>query len=280
MSADPGVIERLESARAIALEAQGLILGRFAEAGACFDRKMDGSPVTAADRDAEDLIRGRIERAWAADGLVGEEHGRRDGTSEYRWVIDPIDGTRAFIHGVPLFGTLIGVQRRTAGGWSCVAGVARFPALDECIWGAAGAGAWHTRRGEATPRACRVSRTARLADATVCFTSPQAMLEVGERSAAAPRGTREAFIEINRRALLTRGWSDCYGVLLVATGRIDAMIDPPMQLWDVAALVPIVEEAGGRLTGWDGCATDGTTGALASNGRVHEELVALLGAAG
>ncbi len=273
---DPDLAARLEAARRSALAAQPLILRHFLT-GVAPDTKPDGSPVTAADRDAEELIRTRIEREWPADGLIGEEHGARHGTSEYRWVIDPIDGTKSFIHGVPLFGTLIGIQKRVmggsdplavgaTGGWRSAAGVVRFPALDQSAWGALGAGAFHAQ-GQHPPVRARVSAVPSLEAAVVSVTSPRSMLAPENRS---------FYLALNQRCRLSRGWSDCFGSFLVATGRIEAMIDPPMQLWDVAALAPIIEEAGGRLTGWDGSPADGSTGAVATNGLLHEAILALM----
>jgi histidinol phosphatase-like enzyme (inositol monophosphatase family) len=261
---------RLEFARRAAVEAASVIMAHFSgcEDGVRFQVKPDGSPVTAADTGAEEMVRGLIGRAWPADGVIGEECGAADGLSDYRWVIDPIDGTKSFIHGVPLFGTLIGVQHRqgTGGPWRSVAGVANFPALAECAWAAVGSGAWHSRGGGPPTRA-RVSTISRLAEATISVTSPRSMLE---RAAS-------FYTRLNAACKLSRGWSDCYGTLLVATGRIEVMLDPPMKLWDVAALEPIIAEAGGKLTGWDGAPTEGPTGAIASNGWVHGEVLALRG---
>lgn len=273
MESDREAVARLGFAREMAKAAEGVILRHFGASGiARFEVKPDGSPVTAADRGAEEVIRGLIARAWSEDGVVGEEYGESEGRSGYRWVIDPIDGTKSYVHGVPLFGTLIGVQRREEGGgpvgdgWRSVAGVVNFPALGERAWAALGGGAWH-QRGDGEARAARVSAVARLAEATVSTTCPKMMDE---------HGGGEVYRRLNRRCGLSRGWSDCYGTLLVATGRIEVMIDPPMKLWDVAALEPIVIEAGGRLTGWDGCRTDGSTGAVASNGLVHGEVIELM----
>lgn len=261
---------RLELARRAASEAAPLIMEYFrASGGVKFDSKADGSPVTAADVGAEEIIRRLISREFPADGMVGEERGEEGGTSDFRWVIDPIDGTKSFVHGVPLFGTLIGIQRqcdRQTGAWEAVAGVASFPALDESVWAARGSGAWHAAPGRAA-RPARVSRVATLADATICVTSPQAML-MDER--------RSFYQRLNEQCGLSRGWSDCYGAMLVATGRVEVMIDPPVQLWDVAALEPIVLEAGGRYTGWDGEPTVGRTGAVASNGLVHASVLSLM----
>lgn len=271
---------RLDFARRLALEAQALILSHYAPGGSVrFQSKPDGTPVTAADVGAEELVRAGIARAFPADGLLGEECGHEPGTSDFRWVIDPIDGTKSFIHGVPLFGTLLGIQRRAGpedplalDGWRSVAGVARFPALDECVWGSIGGdgdagGAFHASRHEPTPRPIRVSSVRTLAEAAVSTTSPRAMLTPERRA---------FYTAVCERCRLSRGWSDCYGHMLVATGQIEVMLEPPMKLWDVCALEPIVLAAGGRYTGFDGRPTDGSTGAVITNGLVHDEVMDLL----
>lgn len=291
MHASTETAARLDFARHLALEAQALILthyapGRGGGAGSIrFQSKPDGTPVTAADVGAEELIRAHIARAFSQDGILGEECGHEPGRSDFRWVIDPIDGTKSFIHGVPLFGTLLGVQRRAGpddplalDGWRSVAGVARFPALDECVWGsldgesggrsgAEGGGAFHTSRHEHTPRPIRVSSVASLAEAAVSTTSPRAMLTPERRA---------FYIAMCERCKLSRGWSDCYGHMLVATGQIEVMLEPPMKLWDVCAPEPIIIAAGGRYTGFDGRPTDGSTGAIISNGLVHDEVLAMV----
>lgn len=280
MSADNQVMSRLEFARRAAREAEGVIMRHFRadSGGTRFRTKPDGSPVTAADVGAEELVRDLIGKHWSRDGVLGEECGHTEGSSGYRWVIDPIDGTKSYVHGVPLFGTLIGVQRRGEGRgsgaegrgetdrWESVAGVANFPALRECAWGALGGGAWCSA-GDGEIQRARVSSVATLTGATVSTTSPRAMMEPGALA---------FYQRLNQRCKLSRGWSDCYGTLLVITGRIEVMIDPPMKLWDVCALEPIVAEAGGRLTGWDGAPTDGATGAIATNGLVHDEVIGLV----
>jgi histidinol phosphatase-like enzyme (inositol monophosphatase family) len=281
MPIDPEIQSRLEFARRAAQEARGVIMRHFSSAGGTrFNIKPDGTPVTVADVGAEELVRDLITKSWAQDGVLGEECGHTPGNSGFRWVIDPIDGTKSFIHGVPLFGTLIGIQQRvqsrevdgrdarpTEGEWVSVAGVANFPAMDECAWGALGGGAWYQHRDEPA-RAVGASAVSRLADATISTTSPRAMMEPAHLA---------FYQRLNKACKLSRGWSDCYGTLLVVTGRIEVMIDTPMKLWDVAALEPIVIEAGGRLTGWDGKPTDGSTGAIATNGLVHDEVIGLVG---
>jgi histidinol phosphatase-like enzyme (inositol monophosphatase family) len=270
----PDLTARLDFARHLALEAQAFILDHYSP-HVRFQSKADGTPVTAADVGAEELVRAHLAHNFPDDGILGEECGHQPprAGSAFRWVIDPIDGTKSFIHGVPLFGTLLGIQHRAQpddpmaiDGWRSVAGVARFPALDECIWGSLGGGAFHSSRHHAAPRPIRVSPVRTLAESAVSTTSPRAML-VPER--------RAFYIKVCEQANLSRGWSDCYGALLVATGQIEAMLEPPMKLWDVSALEPIIIEAGGRYTGLDGRPTDGSTGAIITNGLVHDELLAL-----
>ena len=146
--------ERLELARSAAREAGKLTLEFFQRADLAVERKADQSPVTAADREAEQLMRERIAAAFPDDAILGEEFPDRRGTSGYRWILDPIDGTKSFIHGVPLYGTLIGLEH----GLQSVLGVIQIPALDECVYAAAGQGAWHVRGG-AAPAPARVSQT-------------------------------------------------------------------------------------------------------------------------
>lgn len=210
------------------------------------ERKGDGSPVTVADREAERRAREWIERRFPAHGILGEELGTVRPAAEYRWILDPIDGTQSFIRGVGLWGSLVGVAR----GEEVIAGAINCAAAKELVCAAIGEGCWWNgspkaigSRASERSRA-RVSDVASLADATVlttdgCFASPRA----------------EEWSELARRARLARGWGDCYGYLLVATGRVEVMADPVMSPWDAAALLPVVLEAGGVITDWSGRTT-------------------------
>lgn len=239
MSADSRELDvRLELARRIAREAGQQTLRFFRGNDFVVERKDDDSPVTIADRQAEQLLRKRIEEAFPADAIVGEEFGNREGTSEFRWILDPIDGTTSFISGVPLYGTLVGVEYRQRG----IIGAIYFPALDELIYAGQGRGAWYSRSG-AEPVAARVSGSQRLADGL--FVTTQVDL-FDQRDAG------QVFRDLQRRAYITRTWGDCYGYLLVATGRADVMVDPAMRVWDAAPMQPILEEAGGVFTDWSG----------------------------
>ncbi len=223
--------------------------------GVPVERKSDATPVTCADRECEQLIRQTITRYYPSHSLVGEEGGSAAGDPEYKWIIDPIDGTKTFIHGVPLYGVLIGVEVR---GVPSV-GVAYMPALDEMVAAAKGQGCrWNGRPA-------RVSSLATLADAAVMSSS---IVSCYNRS--------EAFAKIASRTLLQRTWGDCYGYLLVATGRADVMIDPAVKVWDCAALMPVIEEAGGRFTNWAGESTIYGADAVATNGLLHKQVIDLL----
>jgi histidinol phosphatase-like enzyme (inositol monophosphatase family) len=255
------IIARLELARAAATEAGRITLGYFRREDVEVELKADASPVTVADREAEEHLRRRIAAEFPDDGIVGEEFPEQDGRSGFRWIVDPIDGTKSFIRGVPLYGTLVGVEHQGHG----VVGVVEMPALDERLYAAKGQGAWH-QPGSKEPQAARVSSCARLADALFCTTSVDGFHRIGRAV---------AFERLRDAALLTRTWGDCYGYVLVATGRAEVMIDPQMNVWDAAAIQPIVEEAGGTFTDWQGKPTIRGGQGIATNSRVLDEVLAI-----
>ncbi len=232
---------RLDFALKVARESSDLILGYYQASDLAVERKRDSSPVTEADRRTELLIRERLAVSFPDDAILGEEFPDKPGTTGFRWILDPIDGTKSFIHGVPLFGTLIGVEYDSR----CVVGVARFPALNEVVYAARGTGTWW-QIGDNEPRRAVVSNVANLAEATFCTTNPTRWMTIDRWDAL------EKFLT---SVQLARGWGDCYGHILVATGRADVMIDPALNAWDAAALVPILEEAGGHFVDWNGEAT-------------------------
>lgn len=251
--------QRLEFAISVSREAEKFILSYYLSPDLVVDQKRDHTPVTAADRGAEELIRDRIARRFPDDGVFGEEFGETAGRNTVRWVLDPVDGTKAFIHGVPLFGTLIGLE---ADG-ELLAGVCRMPALNEVIYGAKGLGAWwqiHDQR----PRPAKVSRIERFNDAMVCTTSLNNWREANQL---------KAFERVNNLARETRGWSDCYGHALVCTGRADVMLDPLLNPWDAAALVPILREAGGTFFDWTGADTIHGGSGISTNGFLKEAVL-------
>lgn len=220
------------------------------------ESKADGSPVTVADREAEQVARAWITAHYPDDGILGEEFGGSDGRSGRRWILDPIDGTKSFVRGVPLWGTLIAVVE----GEEVLAGAAAFPALDELISAAPGEGCW------CNGSRARVSGTSALAEATVLVTDDRAFLTPS---------LREGWSSLAAAASVARTWGDCYGYLLLATGRAEVMVDPVVNLWDIAAFLPIIEEAGGVLTDLRGVRTAfggtaiATNAALASTTRAY-----------
>jgi histidinol phosphatase-like enzyme (inositol monophosphatase family) len=220
------------------------------------ETKADNTPVTCADREAEQMIRESILRHFPSHCILGEEGGIHDGANkDYRWIIDPIDGTKSFVCGVPMYGVLIGVEVRG----KPEVGVVYLPATDEMIAAATGLGCrWNGRDA-------RVSRVDQLRDAVVCCTS---IVTAMQRS--------DAFERICSRAKVTRGWGDCYGHVLVATGRADVMLDPRMNPWDCAPLLPIYREAGGHYTTWAGEPTIWGPDGVGTNAALHREVLDLL----
>ncbi len=250
----------LTLAVSIAREAGRLTLSYFGRPDLTVETKEDQSPVTEADRAAETLLRARIEAAFPADGILGEEFGEKPSTNGRRWILDPIDGTKSFERGVPLYGTLVALEEEG----TVTVGVIHMAALREEVHAATGTGTtWVTDLGSARERSrpARVSAVARMADGLLCTTSMH---------------DREVLLPLADRFGRTRGWSDCYAHLLVATGRVEAAVDPTFAIWDGAALQVVVDEAGGRFTDRSGRRThDGGSG-VSTNGLVHDAVLAVL----
>lgn len=247
-NADPALVEL---ATELATEAGVLTLDWFQQPGLEVQNKADGSPVTAADKAAETYIRDRILAAFPADSIIGEEHGNVEGTSGRSWIIDPIDGTRSFTCGVPLYATLIGVMDEHGP----LVGVCNIPALGEIV--AAGRGLGATYNGQPTS----VSSRSDLAAGAVTCSGIDYL-------------PREAVSGILDARATFRTWGDGYGYVLVATGRVEAMVDAPgLSLWDVAPMNVIIPEAGGRITSWSGAPLPAGGSTLASNGLVHDDLL-------
>jgi len=260
----PSLNERLQLAIEIARQAGELTLQYFQQGNYEVELKADQSPVTIADQQAEQLLRDKIASHFPKDGIIGEEHGEQDGSSEYCWVLDPIDGTKSFISGVPLYGTLVAVVHEQ----QSVIGVIFMPGLNEMIYAANGQGAWHVvNDGSATP-AC-VSKTTNLSEATLVTTQIDSF---------AQRQAMEAFHGLEKQARITRTWGDCYGYLLVATGRADIMVDPIMNLWDAAAVQPVMREAGGSFTDWKGSPTIQNGEGIGTNGYLLEDVLKITAA--
>jgi histidinol phosphatase-like enzyme (inositol monophosphatase family) len=214
--------------------------------------KRDGSPVTIADRGAEEAVRAWLHERFPADGVLGEEFGENAGTSGRRWVIDPIDGTKSFVRGVPLWGSLVAVVE----GERVLAGAASFPAVGETIAAAAGCGCWHNGSR------ARVSEVAALRDATVLISD--------ERVFPASAG-RERWERLASTAAVSRSWGDAFGYLMVATGRAEVMVDAIVNAWDIACFLPVIEEAGGVFTSLDGTVTAFGGNSIATNAALAAE---------
>jgi histidinol-phosphatase len=247
--------ERLEFAVALARAAGEVALRHF-QTGIAAELKADASPVTLADRAAERTMRELLRQRFPEDGIVGEEEGETGSEAPLRWILDPIDGTRTFLRGVPLFGVLVALEDDTR----ALLGVIHLPALGETVYAARGLGCWWQ------DRPARVSETARIAEALVLTTDTRSI---------AP-GRDAGWNRLRQAAGLVRTWGDCYGYALVATGRAEAMLDPLMSVWDAAALVPIIEEAGGVFTGWEGGAGHRLGSAVATNAALADEVRSLL----
>lgn len=243
----------LDDALAIATEAGEATLRWFRTADLKVEHKVDGTPVTEADRASEAIVRRRVAEAHPADGVLGEEEAETHGTSGRRWIVDPIDGTKAFARGVPLYSTLLAVEDEHG----VAAGVIVVPALAERVWAGRGLGCFHDARP------CRVSEVSALSDAYLTSSSYSHWPE-------------EALLAVRRSGMAMRTWGDGYGYLLVATGRMEAMVDPVVAPYDVAPMPVILAEAGGRFTDLSGReGYDGGSG-VATNGVLHDEVLALL----
>ena len=247
----------MEAAEAVARVA-GEVALRHYHRGVTVETKGDGTPVSVADRQAEEAARAWLEKHCPADGILGEELGMTRPEARRRWILDPIDGTKTFVRRVPLWGTLVAL----AEGETVLAGAAFFPAVDELVVAAQGAGClWNGKPA-------RVSSVSKLSEAVLLTTDTR-------------MGTPEQCRVLDGlcgRAGFARTWGDCYGYLLVATGRAEAMADMIMAPWDAAALQPIIEEAGGAFTDWTGRRTAFGGNAVASNAALAAEVRAALGA--
>ena len=225
--------------------------------GVQVETKADHSPVTIADREAERVLRERIAASFPDHAILGEEEGETLGKNpDYRWIVDPIDGTKSFISGVPLYGTLIGVEVKG----EPVVGVIYLPALDDMVCAAHGLGCYWNNRP------CCVSQTDKLENALVVTSS---ILRCQERS--------DAFGRLAQATRLQRTWGDAFGYALVATGRADIMLDPAANPWDVAPMVPILREAGGNFAAWNGADTIHGGDGFGTNGRLHQTVADILG---
>jgi histidinol-phosphatase len=243
---------RYELAQQVAHDA-GQVALRYFDTPVQVEWKQNLTPVTVADREAEALLRSRLLGAFPNDSFLGEESGTVEGTSGFRWIVDPVDGTRGFVRGIPLWATLVGLEYQA----EQIAGVAYLPPWNQTYRALRGDGAFRD------DRRLRVSDIGELREAQVFYSSLSWFLKAG---------CGDAFIELVKRTNRQRGFGDFYGFLMVAQGAGEIMIEHGVHAWDVAALKAIVEEAGGRFTDWDGNATIHRPDVLASNGRLHDEV--------
>jgi histidinol phosphatase-like enzyme (inositol monophosphatase family) len=251
---EPPLEEVLGFAAAVARQAGRLTLEHF-QTGVAVEQKEDDSPVTVADRGAETLLVDLIKERFPEDAVLGEEFGERPGTSNRRWIIDPIDGTKSFVHGVPLYGVMLGVEVDDVPS----VGVVYLPGLDEMVCAARGLGCtWNGRP----------ARTSDVSDIE------RAVLLCTDFEDLDVHGKGEAYRRLRREVAFARGWGDCYGHVLVATGRAEVMLDPVMNVWDCAALPPILEEAGGTFTDWRRNRTIRGGDAVSTNGALFDEVMA------
>jgi histidinol-phosphatase len=230
---------------------------RYFEAAVAVEWKHDQSPVTIADRETEQLLRTSLKKHFPGDGFLGEEYGDTPGESGFRWIIDPIDGTRSFVRGIPLWATLVGLEYRG----EMIAGMVEAPALGQ---------SWRALRGDGAFRnhkPIRVSDEGTVARSLIFYSGLNWFVRAGKE---------KVFLELVRRTDRQRGFGDFYGFVLLAQGSGEAMIDIGVHSWDVAAVKPLIEEAGGRMTAWDGTETIHRSDVFATNGKLHVEFQQIL----
>lgn len=258
----PGYDDDLRLAHVIADQVDGVTMDRFRALDLTVETKPDTTPVTDADRQAEQIVRSQLSRTRPRDAVVGEEYGST-GHGARRWVIDPIDGTKNFVRGVPVWATLIALVEED----EVVVGLVSAPALGRRWWAAQGAGAYSGRSLSAATR-LEVSRVERIADASLSYSSLSGWEE---------RGRLEPFLDLTRDVWRTRAYGDFWSYVLVAEGAVDIATEPELALHDMAALVPIVTEAGGRFTSLAGAPGPFGGDALATNGLLHDAVLGYLG---
>jgi histidinol phosphatase-like enzyme (inositol monophosphatase family) len=248
----------LEAAADVARVAGDTAL-RYFGTGVAIEAKRDGTPVTVADRTAEQAAREWLHARFPEDGILGEELGEERPGALRRWVLDPIDGTKTFVRGVPLWGSLVALHE----GETVLAGAIYCPAVGELVAAAPTMGCWWNGSR------CTVSAVDDLSRAVVLTTD--------ERFIGHPRQTA-AWKQLTAQTAMSRSWGDCYGYLLVATGRAELMTDPVLSPWDAVALLPVITEAGGVFTDWRGQVTAFSgAGVVATNALLAGEIRSLLG---
>ncbi|MCP4362615.1 MAG: inositol monophosphatase family protein [Chloroflexi bacterium] len=252
---NPSPNELLDFALNAVWQAGRITLGYY-QTGIEVEQKADNTPLTIADQLAEQKLRELITTRYPDHGIVGEEYGRTESNARYTWTLDPIDGTKSFVSGVPLYANLLALLD----GDEAILGIINLPALNEIVYAVKGEGCyWNGRR-------CHVSNVDKLQDA-VLLTS--GLNYFGRKQAAWDALLQNSYIQ--------RTWGDAYGYALVATGRAEIMVDPAMYLWDAAPVQVIIEEAGGTLTDWQGRPTIHHQETIATNGHLFEQVMARIG---
>ena len=247
---------RYEAAVEAARQAGSLALTYY-ESNLEVEWKQDHSPVTRADRETESLLRKVLLSKFPTDGFLGEEQGDQPGTSGYRWIVDPIDGTRSFVRGIPIWATLVGLEYKE----EPIAGVCFIPVWATTYRALKGDGAYRD------DRRIHVSAVADLKDSMLFYSSSSWFQKTGK--------VRE-FLDLAGRVQRSRGFGDFYGFVLVAQGSGELMVDHGVHVWDVAGIKVIVEEAGGKFSDWEGNPSIHRPDVIASNGKVHEAALGLL----
>jgi histidinol-phosphatase len=253
----------MDVARRAADAASAASLAHFRR-GVRVERKPDRTPVTQADRDSEAAILAVVRAAFPDHGFLGEETGAHAGSADTRWIVDPLDGTKGFTRGRGFWGALVALEHRG----EVVAGAMALPALGETYWAARGLGAW-LRAGDAPPARLEVSRIGDWDDATLSYGEPHVLLRP-------PLLARVAALAVSAQA--ARCYGDLAGCALVLQGKAEAWVEAGVQIWDIAALRVLVEEAGGRFTDLEGRATHASGACVASNGLVHDHVLRALAA--
>ncbi|NGO67381.1 histidinol-phosphatase [Streptomyces boncukensis] len=258
----------LRLAHVLADTADAATMERFKALDLKVETKPDMTPVTEADKAAEELIRTSLQRTRPRDAVLGEEFGTEGSASgsSRRWIVDPIDGTKNYVRGVPVWATLIALTELGEGGDQPVVGVVSAPALNRRWWAAKGSGAF-TGRSLSQASRLKVSRVADVSDASFAYSSLHGWEE---------RGMLDGFLQLTRSCWRTRGYGDFWPYMMVAEGSVDMCAEPELSLWDMAATAVIVEEAGGTFTGLDGRPGPHSGNAAASNGLLHDRLLSCL----
>lgn len=262
----PDYHDDLRLAHVLADAADAITMERFKALDLKVETKPDMTPVSEADKAVEELMRSQLSRARPRDAVLGEEFGN-EGSGPRRWVIDPIDGTKNYVRGVPVWATLISLMEMGEGGDRPVIGLVSAPALHRRWWAAEGTGAF-TGRSLSQASRMHVSKVTRLQDASFAYSSLTGWEE---------RGKLGGLLDLSRDCWRTRAYGDFWPYMMVGEGSVDMCAEPELSLWDMAACAVVVQEAGGTFTGLDGRPGPHSGNAAASNGLLHEDLLGYLG---